>query len=386
MFTRIFTVVTSLGLVVVLVFFVAKRDLYFVPKRTPQKITLPTEQPQELKEGTKPPENTSPVKGAEGNSPISTPEQNKQELPSEKEFTKAQPLAQKKSAYTQMEEGRSDTDEAYRPTVSPCSVSMGYTIGTFDAHFGISKEDFIQEIESAAMVWRAASNKNLFHHNEQGPLIINLIYDERQAQTEDLSYLALDIDNAKRNAELLEQEYESQKADYNLQGKQLTEDSEAFQIKYKAYGDKVTKYNSEGGAPQGIYESMTVELENLKQEAKALEARKVSLLQLMETINNKVARYNEFVAYINTLIKRSNSLGAKKFTEGRFTPRTNTIDIYQYSDKTKLRRVLSHELGHVLGINHNDNVRSIMYSVNSATTTTLSKEDFQALKEACSSN
>lgn len=109
----------------------------------------------------------------------------------------------------------------------------------------------------------------------------------------------------------------------------------------------------------------------------------MNLLSLMESINAKIRRYNEFVAYINTLIKQSNSLGAKKFTEGRFDPNNNTIDIFQYNDTNKLLRVMAHELGHVLGINHNKNVASIMYSMNSATTTELSREDREALQEVC---
>ena len=103
----------------------------------------------------------------------------------------------------------------------------------------------------------------------------------------------------------------------------------------------------------------------------------------MNSINQKVTRYNESIKYINSLIKQSNALGTRKFTEGRFTPLTNTIDIYQYNDSVKLLRVLSHEFGHVIGINHNSNSNSIMYSSNSATTTTLSKEDTADLRKAC---
>ena len=103
----------------------------------------------------------------------------------------------------------------------------------------------------------------------------------------------------------------------------------------------------------------------------------------MEKINAKVTHYNELVAYTNSLINQSNTLGTKKFTEGRFNPTTNTIDIYQYADPIKLRRVITHELGHVIGINHTSNMSSIMYSVNSGTTTTLSAEDIYAFRNVC---
>jgi predicted Zn-dependent protease len=91
------------------------------------------------------------------------------------------------------------------------------------------------------------------------------------------------------------------------------------------------------------------------------------------------------VAYINTLIKKSNSIGSRTFTEGKFTPAINAVDIYQYADEVKLKRVLMHEFGHVIGIGHVKNVMSIMYSFNSGTSTRLSEEDIAALKEICAS-
>lgn len=292
----------------------------------------------------------------------------------------------KKSTYVSMQEGHSDTDESYRPTVSPCSVTMGYKIGTFDTHFGIKETTFRDEVDKAQALWGNQLGKTLFNYNTAGPLTINLIYDERQARTDDINNLALEIQNSKDTAAALKETYDTEKTIYVGDGEQLTKDSNAFKIRYDAYTNKVALYNNQGGAPQNEYNLMTEELNSLKEDSKQLTARRDNLLVYMEEINAKVNRYNELVVYINSLITKSNSLGAKKFTEGKFTPYTNTIDIYQYTDLVKLRRVITHELGHVLGINHNDNIKSIMYAVNSATSTTLSTEDIDALLEVCPRN
>jgi predicted Zn-dependent protease len=193
----------------------------------------------------------------------------------------------------------------------------------------------------------------------------------------------LEIENAKQNAENLQKAYEEEKRIYLNDGAQFTIDSDIFKTKYKASEDRVLEYNAKGGAPKEVYDAMTLELSELKKEAAALEERRKILLATMDTINAKVRKYNEFVVYTNNLIRKSNAIGAKKFTEGRFVPLTNTIDIYQFNDRTKLRRVITHELGHVLGINHNTNVQAIMYSVNSGNSTSLTKEDIADLKEVC---
>jgi hypothetical protein len=293
----------------------------------------------------------------------------------------------KKSVYITLQEGHSDTDESYRPTISPCKKPMGYKIGTFDTQFSITEDAFKAEIDKAQTLWGdQLGGKTLFKYSPTGELTINLIYDERQARTDDINNLALEIQNSKDTAAMLKETYDAEKIIYTGDGDQLTKDTDAFKVRYDAYISKVEMYNSKGGAPQDEYNRMTQELANLKEESKQLTARRDALLVYMESINTKVNRYNELVAYINTLITKSNSLGAKKFTEGRFTPRTNTIDIYQYTDLIKLRRVITHELGHVLGVNHNDNMKSIMYAVNSSTSTELSTEDIQTLLEVCPHN
>ena len=315
-----------------------------------------------------------------------TPSVSNVQATSTKDQTKTQVVPTSTAAtYEQLSEGTSDTDPTYRPAVSPCVSPVGYKIGTFDSRFGISREQFIKEVSQSASVWSDVINKTLFYYDEHGPLTINLIYDKRQATTIDVNYLVLEIENAKRNAESIREAYEQEKNIYSKDSEQLTKDIDIFQMQNKAYTAKVDTYNASGGAQKIEYDAMMMELAQLKQTAKSLDERKQAMQELALSINKKVVHYNEFVVYTNSLIKQSNALGAKKFTEGRFTPYTNTIDIYQYNDSIKLRRVLTHELGHVLGINHNKNAQSIMYSFNSATTTSLSKEDIHDLQSVCSS-
>ncbi len=371
-------ILISIGLAILLVVLVNQREFILEPKRQ-SSASLPVTNNKELvltpptleqKEPTQQPQATTVEPSPEIPPVIKQPVIEIETLP-------------KKSVYIQMEEGQSDTDTTYRPAISPCKLTMGYKIGRFDSDFGISQSRFIEEIDAAALLWGNQIGKTLFSYSPNGPLTINLIYDERQATTNDVNNLAIEIQNAKDAADLVKRIYEQEKVIYLGDGEQLTKDSEAFKIRYDLYTAKVTMYNSQGGAPPAIYDEMTKELEALKKISSELTARRDALHAYMEVINTKVNRYNELVAYINSLIEKSNSLGAKKFTEGRFVPRTNTIDIYQYNDLIKLRRVIAHELGHVLGINHTENVYSIMYAVNSATTTTLSADDIAELYEVC---
>jgi hypothetical protein len=379
MFIRIFKLITSLLVIVVLGVLIAKRDFLLSGKETLQRPAPPT-----LKDSQQRNPTPLPQVLLWGSKTIATTSETAV-VTKVTEPTKTPDII-KSEVYVAMNEGHSDTNEISHPLISPCKVAIDYKIGTFDTHFGVSKEKFKEEVQTAAAAWNQAAGKDLLVYDENGSLTINLIYDERQATTENVNYLALEIENSKTSANILRLTYEQEKIIYVGDGEQLTKDSEAFQVRYKAYADKVDIYNGRGGAPRDEYDAMTKELESLKTESKNLEVQRGQLLAFMDTINTKVNRYNELVSYINTLIKKSNALGTKRFTEGRFTPSTNTIDIYQYNDLIKLQRVITHEFGHALGISHNNNVQSIMYSVNSASTTSLSEEDIQALQAVCSKN
>lgn len=350
-----------------LIFLIQKRDLITEDN--------PSLQYSSEKTLTEEPVITNTTKEIDTTTPSSTLKQEIKEVVAET-ITKASP-------YIHQNEGVSDTDESYRPQVSPCSKVTGYRIGTFDTRFGISKENFIHTVDEASTLWEDAAHKDLFAYDQNGSLTINLIYDERQSNTEHINNLAQEIENAKESAEQLKAAYEQEKILYTSETDSLIKDGADFQMRHTAYSDKVATYNAKGGASKIEYDAMTAELTTLQQEAKILDARRSQILSMTESINKKVVRYNEFVTYINDLITKSNSIGAKKFTEGKFVPSTNTIDIYQYDSTTKLLRVLAHELGHALGINHTANRYSIMYSVNSATTTELTTDDKEALADSC---
>lgn len=298
------------------------------------------------------------------------------------EVQKVSPL-QTSNVYEHLDTDYSDTGEMYHPLISPCTKTLGYKLGVFDTRFGISKKTFLEEVAKASSLWGDEANKTLFVYNEQGPLTINLIYDERQASTDNVNNLVIEIENSKHEADAIHTAYEEEKKMYTSDGDQLQRDTDAFTLLSKEYATRVEAYNQAGGATREQYDAMTSELASLKEKAQALDDRHASLIQFMNTINDRVKKYNELVIYINTLIRQSNALGTKKFTEGRFTPRNTTIDIYQYNDTLKLRRVLAHELGHALGIGHNTNPFSIMYSSNNGTVFALTKEDTEALFTAC---
>jgi hypothetical protein len=276
MFIQMFKVISGIALIGVLFVLVTRREIIFKPTSKKQ-IKAPVQETLDaLPEVTK--KNDEVLPPVDTPTPQPTTEPVAIAAPTSVPVAKTSPVAKvsptsvssipNKSQYIAMKEGQSDTDDSYRPAISPCKVTMGYKIGTFDPHFGITQAKFIEEINAASALWGNQLNKTLFTYNPNGPLTINLIYDERQARTDDVNNLALEIENSKATADSIKKTYEQEKAIYLGDGEQLTKDTDAFKARYQIYTDKVTMYNNQGGAPREEYDQMTKELEYLKQTSK----------------------------------------------------------------------------------------------------------------------
>lgn len=293
-----------------------------------------------------------------------------------------------KSAVDEVIPKNDDTD--YIPNIlqtNPCEEPLLYTFGSFDTRFGISKSHFAQKVSEATALWSDAAGKQLFtlgKASDKNVITIDLVYDGRQAKTDQNKLLSLEIENSRTAAEKLKMEYESQEETFRIMKDAHTSDVRIFDERQKLYNDTVTSWNEKGGAPKNEYDILMLEKEALTKEAEKLTEAQTNLNSFLLTINKKIARYNELAAFANQKIGENNTLAQRKFTEGSYTYPPRKITIYQFSDDIKLLRVLAHEFGHALSIDHTKDKASIMYSINSATTTKLSASDIQEILNLCS--
>lgn len=244
----------------------------------------------------------------------------------------------------------------YGPQV-PCTKPIPYKIGTIDSRFNISQSELRKAIWSATDIWNKAAGKTLFVESDSG-IVINLSYDERQSFS---SY-----------ANTLDQQLSKEQ-------NKITNAALAYQTKQRLYEAQLADFNND--VKEYNKNKTDVVYEQLLARQKELERMNTEINVLIDAHNTLAENFNSTIKEYN-----SNPLIGKPFEAGLYQQDENgskKIEIFEYENNNKLIRILAHEFGHALSIEHNANKNSIMYELNSANTLSLTPEDLSALTHVC---
>lgn len=243
----------------------------------------------------------------------------------------------------------------------PCDSTIRYRVDTIDSRFKIPRKELLSDIERAGSIWNKTYGKNLFVYDPEGKLSINLIYDKRQYLTSQINELEGQLESSKDSISFKIQEYEK--------------DAVFFKQNLEKLNAEIFEWNKKGGAPSDVFERLTEKQEELKKEADRLNS-------LSRVLNRSTESYNAQVGELNTTIQSFNQTLRMKPEEGLYNPKENRIEIYFNTNKDELIHTLAHELGHSLGIEHNQDRESIMYPYTTRKTTS-STEDVVGLRNTC---
>ena len=270
-----------------------------------------------------------------------------------------------------------------------CEEPLTYAVGSFDRRFNISHVDFLEALTLAEAIWEEPSDRNLFIYSpEEADLPVNLVYDYRQETTSTLSNLGETLERNEEAYNTLRATYLGLKASYDKATAVYDSRLPAFNTANDAFALQVEAWNDGPRTSKNEFENLGKARSALEREAEELKRLENELNKVVVEINQLVEELNSTAEHLNLNVDRYNTIGSSRgetFTGGIYYENNNEqgIDIFEFSNRDKLVRILAHELGHALGLEHTNDPEGIMYYLNQGESTTLSPTDLDSLEILC---
>ncbi|MDP2630319.1 MAG: matrixin family metalloprotease [Candidatus Uhrbacteria bacterium] len=272
--------------------------------------------------------------------------------------------------------------------IQPCQRPILYSIENIDPRFGLTKAELLASIKKAEKVWGAPIGKQLFEYSPDGDLKINVIYDYRQKATDAMKKIGIVIHDDQSTYDTLKAKYDALAASYAKENARIDRLVLTYSAEKSAYEKDVNYWNSHGGAPKREYALLEQKKNELHNQVTAINQAKALLNGLVDTMNSAAIVINKLIGALNLQVDMYNTVGSsagKEFSEGEYTRDggKTAINVFQFNDTDQLVRVLTHEFGHALGIEHLDSPKSLMYYRNEGINGELTVNDLAALRKTC---
>ena len=268
---------------------------------------------------------------------------------------------------------------------NPCTTAKTWSIVSVDPRFGVPTSSLVSYAKEASNVWNTAYRTNdvLGYKEKDGTIGISLVFDERQRTTLQNERLKQTIEEERGELNDIKETIGSLREEYDTLEKEIRTRTASYNSRLSKQASEVSYWNARGGAPTDVYQRLEREQSSLETERLSLNSKITRFNTLAEKIRQYAKDHNEVVSTINEKISTLNENALREFEEGTYDPNTRTITIYEFGSTEALKRVLAHELGHALGLNHVDDKESIMYPVNQGKTLLLSQADKDELADVC---
>ena len=235
----------------------------------------------------------------------------------------------------------------------PCGHLITYSVGAIDPRFQVTSDGLVRDAGMAAAIWNRAAGRPLFDYYASAPLKINLVFDARQQNAATgitLNERDAAQDTARRTLYAARDRMIGLRDQYNLD---------------------VQALNARGGTTAD--------------ESRALQLRRVALDALSDSLRRAAASFNERNAALTANVDQFNQQAGQTFTAGRYVHNSSgeRIDVFRAIGDTELTRLLAHEFGHALGMDHNADSESIMYDMGEAGNLKPSAADMRSLRQIC---
>lgn len=243
----------------------------------------------------------------------------------------------------------------------PLDTRLRYRIGDVDPRFNLSQDQIKTLSQQAADIWHLGTMKSLFVYDPNAQLSINLIYDERQAESSARKQEIRILENTQQYTQNEKQRVQQIQSELDLANRELEIQKTNYQTKVDQYNQLINMINQsqQNLSPyqrqqlEQQKEQLTIDQSQLKQQLDAYNQKVNDLNRQVDQLNSINQQFNQSVDQFNTRFQ------PRQFDKGVFDGKS--IKIYEFESHDDLRVTIAHELGHALGLKHNTDPKALMY-------------------------
>lgn len=204
-------------------------------------------------------------------------------------------------------------------SVDPCRSPLAWHLRAVDPRFGLAPDEIRGAVREAAHVWEAAAGRRLFREDTAAGMAIDLVYDERQQLAEQRRASRAQLDRLATRADELEARL--QHLEPRLRRAREALDDAPSRARSDAYRDLLRQYNAAVDRYNAVAEEHNRAAERLRVELGG-DLRAGDLRASSRTLNGTVLSVER------------------------------VLTVALVGSRDELVVVLSHELGHALGLDH----------------------------------
>lgn len=250
----------------------------------------------------------------------------------------------------------------YVSTAGICPTPILYRLGEVDERFGITEAEARIVLAEAEQVWEEAIGRDLFAYTTTTDFTVNFMYDERQKEASTEEEWRISLDAKEKKTQVAFAEVEGLQVAYEKQRQEYEAARERYESELVSYNNEVERINDAGGASEEQFEALEAQKDSLTTTREALLALESKLTRAGDELNRTGEAANILVEAYNAEVARYNEVYGERsgtFTQGDYE--RERINVYTFSTKEELAKVLAHEFGHALGIGHVEGGDSLMY-------------------------